>query len=369
MCYLRFFFKAFWQGQFLPYVSRKMQKPPLTFEEFLQSQGLKSWPRCISLDEPHSLVDKLQKDCSFNALSKSLYEHVPLNVSSLSDLENRIKSCITDLKKHAEKISSLQCGPAYLEEQLIDLEQKITSEQTDAEKLLTQTSEMQKVNVAKYIVEESKGTNVENCNYPGFKIKQLLELPRHLEAPKLWNLVIKAQHFQKDILKVWRRLFLSKSSISVFQDSFWWWFLQRFKPNQEDQDHFFGRIAENFVVLFLLVPIEAKDTFFQVYPDCLSQVIYVTFCEAFPESIKNFDDDFKDGLVDLIFQWISGLKPRKCVWEKWNLESFKASTVNPNSEGATANIRAHGSARSAAACKSYKHFLSYNACYFVNIGM
>lgn len=46
--------------------------------------------------------------------------------------------------------------------------------------------------------------------------------------------------------------------------------------------------------------------FWQVYPDCLSQVIYVTFCEAFPESIKNFDDDFKDGLVDLIFQWISG---------------------------------------------------------------
>ncbi|KAM9181587.1 protein FAM227B [Mergus octosetaceus] len=175
-------------------------------------------------------------------------------------------------------------------------------------------------------------SSYENCNYPGFKIKQLLELPRHLEAPKLWNSVIKAQHFQ---------------------------------PNQEDQDHFFDRIAENFVVLFLLVPIEAKDTFFfqvnehlytvlflfwYVYPDCLSQVIYVMFCEAFPESIKNFDDDFKDGLVDLIFQWISGLKPRKCVWKKWNLESFKASTVNPNSEGATANIRACGSARSAAAC-------------------
>ncbi|XP_040426619.1 protein FAM227B [Cygnus olor] len=171
-----------------------MQKPPLTFEEFLQSQGLKSWPRCVSLDEPHSLVDKLQKDCSFNALSKSLYEHVPLNISSLSDLENRINSCITELKKHAEKIHSLQCGPAYLEEQLIDLEQKITSEQTDAEKLLIQTSEMQKVKVAKYIVEESKGINVE--------------------------------------------------------------------PNQEDQDHFFDRIAENFVVLFLLVPRVSKGTFF-----------------------------------------------------------------------------------------------------------
>lgn len=30
---------------------------------------------------------------------------------------------------------------------------------------------------------------------PGFKVKQLSELPRHLEAPELWDLVIKAQVF------------------------------------------------------------------------------------------------------------------------------------------------------------------------------
>eukprot|EP00075_Anas_platyrhynchos_P033699 XP_027322952.1 protein FAM227B [Anas platyrhynchos] len=86
--------------------------------------------------------------------------------------------------------------PPLTFEEFLQSQGLITSEQTDAEKLLTQTSEMKKVKFAKYIVEESKGTNVENCNYPGFKIKQLLELPRHLEAPKLWNLVIKAQHFQ-----------------------------------------------------------------------------------------------------------------------------------------------------------------------------
>ncbi|KAM6246188.1 protein FAM227B-like [Spheniscus humboldti] len=103
---------------------------------------------------------------------------------------------------------------------------------------------------------------------------------------------------------IWRSLFLSKSSIALLQDSFWWWFLQKFKPNQEDQDHLFDRIAD-FVANFLLVPRDDKDAFFQVYPDCLSQVIYCAFYEAFPESIKCFDDDFKDGLVDLIFQWIS----------------------------------------------------------------
>ncbi|KAM9637921.1 protein FAM227B isoform 1-T1 [Morphnus guianensis] len=46
------------------------------------------------------------------------------------------------------------------------------------------------------IVEELKSRNVETCNYPGSKVKQLSELPRHLEAPELWDLVIKAQHSQ-----------------------------------------------------------------------------------------------------------------------------------------------------------------------------
>ncbi|XP_021263639.1 protein FAM227B isoform X2 [Numida meleagris] len=147
-----------------------MQKPPLTFEEFLQSQDLKDWPRDVFLDEPYSLVDNLRKDCSIRAVSKSLYEHAPLTFSSLSDLEKRMNTCLIVLKKHAERIFSLQCGPASLEEQLIAPEQKIPTEQTDSEELLTWKSEMRKT---------------KSCHYPGFKAKHLLELPRHLEASKL----------------------------------------------------------------------------------------------------------------------------------------------------------------------------------------
>nr|XP_025952858.1 protein FAM227B isoform X2 [Dromaius novaehollandiae] len=241
-----------------------MQKPPFSFEEFLRSQNLKEWPRFLFLDEPYSLVDQLQKDCSFDAVSKYLHENVPLNINPLSDLEKRINACITELEEHAEKIFSLQHGPAYLEEHLTPLEQTIAAEETGTEGVPNPKSEVGKAKVAKYTVDKSKGRNVESYNYPGFKVKQLLELPRHLEAPKLWDLVIKAQHFKKDVLKVWRSLFLSKSSIAVFQDSFWWWFLQKFKPNQEDQDHLFDRIADSFVALFLLVPRETKDAFFQV---------------------------------------------------------------------------------------------------------
>ncbi|XP_055572205.1 uncharacterized protein LOC114015106 [Falco cherrug] len=100
-----------------------MQKPPSTSEEFLRSQDLKEWSSCISLNEPYSLVVKLQKDYSFSALCRYLCEHVPLNISPLSDLEKRRNTCITELGKHAEKVFSLQRGPAYLEEHLTALQQ------------------------------------------------------------------------------------------------------------------------------------------------------------------------------------------------------------------------------------------------------
>nr|XP_032618916.1 protein FAM227B [Chelonoidis abingdonii] len=305
-----------------------MQGPPGTFEEFLQSQKLDDWPRFPFLDEDRPLVDKLRHDYSLDAISKFLYDNAPLQIRLVSDLEKRIDECTAELKKHAEKIFSFQQRLKEEDDHRVSLEQTNNTQLTDSEEISVQTGKMGKTKIAKYITEESSRKNVENYRYPGFKLKQLTELPRHLEAAKLWDLVIKAHNFKGEVLKVWRKLFLSEASIAVLQDCFWWWFLQKFKPNQEDQDYFFDRIADSFVSLFLCVPSDTKDAFFQVYPDCLSQVIYVAFCEAFPESNKSFDDAFKDGLVDLIFQWVSGLKPQKFAWKKWNLECLKKPTVN-----------------------------------------
>ena len=54
----------------------------------------------------------------------NIWTNVPLNDSPLSDLQERISTYdIVELEKHAEKIFSLHCGPAYLEEHLTALEQ------------------------------------------------------------------------------------------------------------------------------------------------------------------------------------------------------------------------------------------------------
>ncbi|XP_043379266.1 protein FAM227B isoform X2 [Chelonia mydas] len=272
-----------------------MQGPPGTFEEFLQSQKLDDWPRFPFLDEDRPLVDKLRNNYSFDAISKFLYENAPVQIRLVSDMEKRINECTTELKEHAEKIFSFQQRPTEEDDHRVSLEQTTDTQRIDSEEISIQTGKMRKTKIDKYIPEESSRKNVKNYRYPGFKLKQLTELPRHLEAAKLWDLVIKAHNF---------------------------------KPNQEDQDYLFDRIAESFMALFLCVPRNTKDAFFQVYPDCLSQVIYVAFCKAFPESSKSFDDAFKDGLVDLIFQWVSGLKPQKFAWKKWNLDCLRKPTVN-----------------------------------------
>ena len=45
---------------------------------------------------------------------------------------------------------------------------------------------------------------------------------------------------------------------------------------------------------------------FQRYPDLLAQSVYAAFCHAFPTSYRQFDDRFKDDLIFLVYQWITG---------------------------------------------------------------
>ncbi|MGH0181798.1 UNVERIFIED_CONTAM: hypothetical protein FKN15_007675 [Acipenser sinensis] len=108
-------------------------------------------------------------------------------------------------------------------------------------------------------------------------------------------------------LKIWKTFFLSEASVAVFKDGFWWYFLHKFKPNQEDQDLLFNRIADSFVSLLLTVHSDVKDKFFQVYADCLAQAIFSAFYEAFSMSHNHFGDDFKTELTDLICLWVSGM--------------------------------------------------------------
>lgn len=275
-------------GQLFPQCAHRarcriMQEPPKSIEEFLKLQNWDHWPKEIHLRDNDKLLHTLKKikeDSSFISIYTHLWENVPRIHDAVMAMESRLADCSILLKNHASKIFEWNS-------------------------IISRTSS------------------------PG-KLKQ-------------YRAFLKKYHKEKKIMgkvfKIWRGHFLSEASIALLHDSFWWWFLHKFKPDRESQDFLFDRISESYVALFMSVPQSRKDTFFQVYPDCLTQAIYATFLEAFPESSHLFNDEFKEDLGNNIFLWMSGLKPQKGFWTHWKLKDLTTTTIHGSKKTPSNSIK------------------------------
>ncbi|OCT89618.1 hypothetical protein XELAEV_18018236mg [Xenopus laevis] len=295
-----------------------MQRIPSTYEEFLELRHLKEWPE--NPIESHKREDLLKTLYTSDALNEDFHKNVPLATNIFEALEARVAVQGFLLEKYVCKILLIS------DDDLHPLAETFITEANIPEVFETKTKE-DKTQVLNGIVDKEKERNFENCVLTVFKNNECVKLPGHMDAAQILNLITKTQNIKGDNLKVMKTFFLSKASIAVLQDSFWWLFCQQFKPNREDQNHLFDRISASFTDLFWSVPHNVKDFIFNMYPDCLSQAIFVAFYEAFPESIVLFNDNFKSEIMDLIFQWVSGVKPVPCSWAKWDL-SLLEKTVH-----------------------------------------
>nr|XP_020645739.1 protein FAM227B isoform X2 [Pogona vitticeps] len=298
--------------------SKTLAEPPRTFEEFLLFHNLDDWPRFPYMPEMdvRPLVTQFRKDYPVDTVVKYLYDKAPLPMETISNLEKRMDECRIGVHEHAKQVFSLDSQKSVEEDQRVSVPDQAGG--TSASET-QEVRKKKKVKVTADATQDSSCKTVENFRFPGFKLRKLTKLPNHLEPAQLWDSVIKMQDIRGTNVKILKKLFISEASLAILQDCFWWWFLHKFKPDQEEQDHFFDRISDSFVALLLSTPNYIKDPFLQMYPDCLSQAIYLTFCEAFPESQRHFGDQFKDELMDLVFQWIRGFKPRKYAWKEWKL--------------------------------------------------
>ncbi|XP_029806539.1 protein FAM227B [Suricata suricatta] len=296
-----------------------MHKPPRNIEEFLKFQNWDYWPRETEFGNREKwlhTVKKIKEDSSFASIYTHLWETVPRIHEAVMTMESRLGECSILLKDHASKIFEWN---------------SIISETSSKRKLEKYNAILRKYHKRKKIMlshkMETKKT-VEGCIFSGFKANELTQLPRHLDAERIYLFILKAHNFDEKVFKIWKTHFLSEASIALLHDSFWWWFLHKFKPDRENQDSLFDRISESYVALFMSIPTTRKDTFLQVYPDCLAQAIYATFQEAFPESSNLFDDEFKEDLGNNIFLWLSGLKPQKRFWTHWRLKELSTTSVH-----------------------------------------
>ncbi|XP_075431738.1 protein FAM227B [Ascaphus truei] len=291
-----------------PPPQQKMQKPPATFKEFLAAKHLIDWPENPFAEESLPWAGTLDTKYSLDVITEDLHNSAPMDNKAFAALEAKIAEHASVLDKYVSQILRLPSSEGHPD----SLNETFLTE-IDVPDLCWKASSLRKT---------------ENCIFPGFKSTEFTDLPGHLEAAQVLNCVAKAQNFKGGILKIWRKLFLSETSAAILQDSFWWFFLQRFKPDREEQVRLFDRISDSFVALFWSVHRHVKDLFFKVYPDCLSQAIFAVFYEAFPESHTLFNDEFKSEIMDLIFQWVFGMKPMPCSWTKWNLSWLETSNGN-----------------------------------------
>ncbi|KAM6980580.1 protein FAM227B-like [Aplochiton taeniatus] len=161
---------------------------------------------------------------------------------------------------------------------------------------------------------------IKDYDYPGFYEVHASPIPGQPDAFLLLDIVSEVQGFNPGFLKIWKPFFVSHVSVSMFKDTFWWFFLHRFKANmEEDQNQLFDRIAGGFVSLLMTVQMNLKDKLFKVYADCLAQAVFTSFYKAFPASQEQFGDEFKTDVADLINFWVSGVKPKLLSWQSWKL--------------------------------------------------
>ncbi|XP_071496344.1 protein FAM227A-like [Diadema antillarum] len=176
---------------------------------------------------------------------------------------------------------------------------------------------------------EKTGTKprlVELHQYPGYESDRLTQLP---EVPGL-VILRKVTEAQLDLQKKphykieFRRLFHSKMSEAILLDTFWYYFLLRYHPSKIVQSRLFNRISYNYVKLLLSArhP-KYREVFFRSYADVLAQAVYAAFCAAFPNSWRQFDDSFKEGLCSLTSEWVVGTKQLPRLWAAWNFDGLE----------------------------------------------
>ncbi|KAJ7994820.1 hypothetical protein DPEC_G00253430 [Dallia pectoralis] len=261
-----------------------------SFEKFLRHQELVDWP--IEFDESLEISSHFTHwNCS-RKIFECFKENVPFPVDIKSSLFKSMAELYSKIQIHEIKMPKAQSKNNDLE---FD---DINKYAIYVERALTILKDQSDI--------VTRSLDVKDYNYPGFDKVEGTDIPGLPEAFAHLDSISEAQGFNSGFLKIWRPFFLSDLSLAVLKDTFWWFFLNGFKPNVVEENQLFDRISGEYVSLLMTVQRELKDKLFKVYADCLAQAVYVAFYRAFPGSLKHLGDDFKTNLTDVISLWVSG---------------------------------------------------------------
>lgn len=306
-----------------------MENLPTTFEEFLKFQNVTHWPEMLPDEDEFNMKIQPEVVVSYESVSRYIYENAPFRVEFLTDMGKQIDEFKSRLEKYSSKILPDEPRKYKNKEHLFYLpSDTFITQMMDSDALITHPSRK----YSKQPDRSQRILDVESQPFTGFKSHMFTKLPGQLEAKQLLNWIRKLRSFHLGFQTSWRKLILSEPSAAIVQDVFWWFFLHKFKPCKEDEDHLFSRIADSFVTLFMISPVEVLDNLIQVYPDCIAQAVYAAFYKSFPESHNKFGEEFKNELTELIALWMTGIMPVEASWKNWDMQWLESSMSRRGSE-------------------------------------
>lgn len=300
---------------------------PQTADEWLEKMGFQIWPLPVEEEKKLNLTPEDVGTGSLEDIMNALAAHAPLDISVMDEVLKQIEDLECKVNVYASKILNIQVtgqqsvvelnGEEPVVQPRVETPPLVRRYRNDEESVLESAKKCQE-----HEANNHKSKCVENTAYFGFMPNELTPLPGQLESQQLLNKVTKVQNFPRPFKVVWKKTILSEASVAVFQDTFWWFYCHHFQKNQST-DGIFSRISDSFVALFFNIPAGYKDRFFQHYPNCLAQALYAAFCEAFPDSYKRFNDDFKSSLLDTVCEWVWGIKPPPRSWKDWQIQHLE----------------------------------------------
>lgn len=317
-------------------VKQEQQLPkanlPKTLEEFLAAENLDDWPYPMATEGSLDLENEALLLGSEDDIAAIIRDSAPIGLHLMEDLETDLEELEEKLKFYADQILSEEDEePQKLERLPFSSARTFITEMTDSDAVKTHHSAKvpKSLDFAESMLETRKKT-VEFCQFPGFRHGELVELPSQIESLPILHKITKAQDFNPGFKKFWKKLFLSEASVAVLQDTFWWFFLYKFDEGRnrtENMSLLYDRIADSYVALFTSIHNDVKDKFLSVYPSCLAQAVYLIFRQAFPESGNILAEDFKQELCNIVFEWITGIKPGNQIYKNWDVRKMETDSA------------------------------------------
>ncbi|KAL4227293.1 hypothetical protein ACF0H5_012739 [Mactra antiquata] len=305
-------------------------KPPTNLDEFMRHEKLDEWPQRLTSEGPMDIQDEGLLLGSKEDIAALLRESAPLGLHLLEDVQQRLDDLEETLNYYASQIVSEGKRTSRLQDGLFFSPSRTFMTEvsgSDAVKSHHSSKGHKSLDFVDSLIETRK-KSLEYCQFPGFRHGELIELPGQLESPPILHRVTKAQDFNPGFKKFWKKLFLSEASVAVMQDTFWWFFLEKFdKTNSVDKNLLYDRIADSYVALFTSINEDVKDKFLTEYPNCLAQAVFSAYWEAFPESRSKFDDNLRQELINVISEWITGVKPVPGTFKTWKVRRLQSKPL------------------------------------------